>query len=244
MRRAAGLATLLCLAALALPGHAQQGNFRLQRDRELNLRPIAEPGTVVATELAFARMAREMGTWTAFLEYSTDDAVMPAPNFRKVHEVLKGRPDPAEAIVWEPDMVWVSCNGQYALSTGPADYPGGGRGRFATIWQRQDDGEYRWVLDQGFDLEDDYVAPELIKADVAQCPPGRPVPRDATAQGDHSSGLSDDGSFAWRTTMSADCAREFVVEVLRDGALVEVFRRAAAAPEVPEGRDPITCDAP
>ncbi|RYD60478.1 MAG: hypothetical protein EOP58_16285, partial [Sphingomonadales bacterium] len=119
----------------------------------------AEPSTVIAAELAFARLAREKGTWTAFRETATDDAVWPSPGFVNVKADLKGVPDTAQAIVWEPDRVSVSCDGSFALSTGPATYPNGKRTRFATIWQRQDDGRYKWVLDQGFDLEAGYGKP-------------------------------------------------------------------------------------
>ncbi|WFL78354.1 hypothetical protein P7228_04635 [Altererythrobacter arenosus] len=240
MKKAAIAALTVLLAACA---SSQQPRTP---DRVINLALAgapgqAQPSKVVATELAFARMAREEGTWTAFREYATKDAVMPAPNFRNVHEVLKDRADPAEPIVWEPDMVWVSCNAQYALSTGPADYPGGARGRFATIWQLQKDGEYRWVVDQGFELDEGYAKPEWITADVAQCSATRPSTAAPATFADHSQGRSADGTLVWRTEIAADCGRTFVVEVLRDGAMAEVFRREAAAPPVPQGREPIAC---
>ncbi|HSG34870.1 MAG TPA: hypothetical protein VLA37_10070, partial [Sphingomonadaceae bacterium] len=44
-----------------------------------NLKPVAQPGQVVATELGFAAMARDQGQWTAFAEYAADDAVMFVP---------------------------------------------------------------------------------------------------------------------------------------------------------------------
>ncbi len=199
----------------------------------------ASPSDVIATELAFARAARENGTWTAFRNYATRDAQWPGPQWESVHAALKGAADPARAIVWEPDQVWASCDGSFALSSGPATQPDGKRSRFATIWQRQDNGEYRWVLDQGFDLEPGYAAPEMIPARVADCPPGRlsrdgrpPRTRRAAAW---STGESDDRTFAWTTQLHPDCSRTLVVSATRQGAMTEVFRRVSPAPPTPAG---------
>jgi hypothetical protein len=194
------------------------------------------PSEVIAAELAFARMARERGTWTAFRATATDDAVWPSPGWVNVKRSLAGAPDPAQAIVWEPDRVIVSCDGSFALSTGPGTYPDGRKTRFATIWQRQDDGRYRWVLDQGFELETGYAKPEMIGAGVAECGErrrGRP-PRARRGLAWHSS-QSDDGTLAWSTELRADCSRSFTVLARRDGAMAEVFRRSSPPPPVPAG---------
>ena len=200
--------------------------------RPLALR--ANPSDVIATELAFAREARDKGTWTAFRDYATRDAQWPGPRWESVQAALKGAPDPAEAIVWEPDLVWASCDGSFALSSGPATHPGGKRTRFATIWQRQDNGDYRWVLDQGFELEADYSAPDMISAQVADCPAGKslrvdrlPKARRAEAW---SAGRSDDDTLTWATELASDCSRTLIVSAMKDGTMTEVFRRVSAAP--------------
>ena len=205
----------------------------------------ANPSDVIAAELAFARAAREKGTWTAFREYATRDAQWPGPRWENVQSALKGAADPAEPIVWQPDQVWASCDGSFALSSGPATYPTGKRSRFATIWQRQNNGEYLWVLDQGFDLEAGYAVPEMIAARVAECPPGRltrsglpPRARRATMWFD---GQSDDGTLTWHTELKADCSRTLVVSAKRDGMMSEVFRRSSAAPEAPANGAAPTC---
>jgi hypothetical protein len=205
----------------------------------------ANPSEVIATELAFARAAREKGTWTAFRDYATGDAQWPGPQWESVQAALKGAPDPAQPIVWEPDQVWASCDGSFALSSGPATHPGGKRTRFATIWQRQNNGDYRWVLDQGFELEEGYAAPEMIPARVADCPPGRlgrsGRPAKARRAASWSSGQSDDGTLVWSTELKADCSRTLVVSATRDGMVSEVFRRASAPPPVPADGAPPSC---
>jgi hypothetical protein len=253
MSRLAPQALLAALAATLLAGCASDGprarGHRLDlggpRDRDELV--VANPSAVIAEELAFARMARERGTWTAFRHYSTEDALWPAPALSNVRQDLAGAPDPAEAIVWGPDAVWVSCDGSFALSTGPATYPTGRRSRFATIWQRQRDGDYRWVLDQGFDLEAGHAQPEMIAAQVADCPPGfdgwnrrRPPVRRGEAWG---SGRSNDGTLEWSTAVAADCGRTFTVSINRGGALTEVFRREAPPPAAPEGQPAPICSA-
>ena len=229
----------LMVAAMAVASCAPSQGPKQRYGRFIQL--TANPGKVIATELAFARMAREEGTWTAFRHYATEDAVMPSPGIVLVQEALKDVADPPEPIAWGPDLVWSSCGGDYALSTGPATYPGGRKGRFATIWERQNDGEYRWVLDQGFELEQDHVQPELIPGKVADCAPptgSRFVP---TPSPDHSSGHSRDGSLAWVTSIAADCSRTLMVSVRQGDEMVEIFRRRADAPSVPEGAQAARC---
>lgn len=232
---------LLSAAALALTLAGCAAGPREYRDpRARTLVSRGEPSTVIAAELAFAREARERGTWTAFREWSTPDAVWPGPKWENVRSALKGAADPAQAIVWAPDMVWVSCDGSFALSSGPATYPDGRKTRFATIWQRQDNGEYRWVLDQGFDLEDGNGASDMIAGRTAECPTGTRSfreQRNARARRGEAwhTGRSDDGTLAWSTELAADCRRTHVVTALQDGGHKEVFRRTSSNPPVPAG---------
>jgi len=233
---------LAALVALALAGCAAGG--RMDDHQRAFLGSAAEPSKVIATELAFARMARDKGTWTAVRETAAEDALWPSPGWVNVRQSLRRAPDPAQAIVWEPDSVTLSCDGSFALSTGPATYPSGKRTRFATIWQRQDDGRYRWVLDQGFDLEPGYRKPEMIGAEVARCGERRHGPPPRARRGlAWQSGQSDDGTLRWATELKPDCARTFVVHARRDGATVEVFRRDAAPPPVPASGAPPSCPA-
>lgn len=252
-RLAASLLAASLLAACASGPSNQGGRFALNDEaRERERFDHADPSKVIAAELAFARMAREKGTWTAFRETSTDDALWPSPPaYANVRQDLDGVPDPAQPILWGPDAVWVSCDGSFALSTGPATQPNGRRSRFATIWQRQRDEDYRWVLDQGFDLEAGYAEPEMIGAKVADCPPGerwdsrrsrtrRPEVQRGAAWG---SGRSNDGTLEWTTSIAADCTRTLVVRMSQGGTMTEVFRRQSSRPVAPEGQPAPTCQA-
>lgn len=237
--------TALCLALVALATGCAGGGGPRRGDPQRLLGAVAVPSTVIAAELAFAREARDKGQWTAFRRFATDDAVWPDPDWKNVQTTLKGQANPAQPILWEPDRVVLSCDGSYALSTGPATYPSGRKGRFATIWQRQTKGEYRWVLDQGFELGSDYVQPEMIAADVAQCPSGRrpPAQKEARRGLAWQSGKSDDGTLVWTTTLRPDCSRELVVTAKRGDAMAEVFRSISAPPPAPPGMGPqVVCE--
>ena len=233
---------LTALLALTLAGCAS--GPRMDDGRRAFLGSAAEPSEVIAAELAFARMAREKGTWTAFRETATEDAVWPAPGWVNVKRSLSGAADPAHAIAWEPDSVTLSCDGSFALSTGPGTYPDGRKTRFATIWQRQDDGRYRWVLDQGFDLEPGYRKAEMIGAQVAQCGERRRGPPPRARRGlAWQSAQSDDGTLSWSSELKADCARGFVVRARQDGVMAEGFRREAAPPPATANGPPPRCQA-
>ena len=145
MSRPARAALLTALAASLVAGCASGGpgvrGARLggPRDRE-EFR--ANPSAVIAAELAFARLAQEKGQWTAFLETSTEEAVMFVPQPVNARQWLRGRANPPQAVRWQPHQVWSSCDGTLAVTKGAWQRPDGTVGYFTTIWERQRDGDY------------------------------------------------------------------------------------------------------
>jgi hypothetical protein len=228
--------------------HAQGGQqgFALERrdsDREEDFRR-ADLARVVATELAFARAAQEEGQWTAFAEYAAEDAVMFVPQTVKAQEWLRKRANPAASVRWQPHQVWSSCDGSLAVTRGAWQRPDGGVGYFTTVWARQkkDKDGYRWVLDQGDELAEPLVAPEMIDGKVADCPApdsariteAELTELDAAALGAGAtvagSGWSADGTLAYRYVVQPSGARAFVVLFAKDGEVQEVVRSEVAAP--------------
>jgi len=234
----------LVLAALVSLAACAPQNGPRERGR---IAPAANPGQVIATERAFARMAVEKGTWTAFRHYATKDALWassgPSPDLRGVQESLKGTADPAQPVIRGPDAAWSSCDGSFAVTTGEAVFPGGRKNRFVTVWQRQDNGEYRWVLDQGFASAGGEVSPDLIPARVAECvkgPRSSPLARRGAMWG---SGKANDGTLAWETAIAADCSRTAVIRMLGADGMQEVLRRSDAAPVPAAGQPAPRCAA-
>jgi hypothetical protein len=201
-----------------------------------SLRPVADPGEVVATELAFARAAQDEGQWTAFADYATDDAVMFAPQPVLAQAWLKGRANPAQAVKWQPYQVWSSCDGTFAVSKGPWQRADGSVGYFTTVWQRQKNGRYKWVYDGGDGLAQPLAEPELVQADVADCPAHRgPLAQRgdfplAVVSGtlEERGGRSVDGTLAWASHYAADGSRTLTVSLSKGGAMKEVLRNQVA----------------
>lgn len=161
------LRSIAAATALLLTACAPTTGPRTAIDRELA--NVVNPSAVIATELAFARTAREEGQWTAFREYAAGDAVMFVPQAVQAQDWLRGRTDPAQAVQWQPHAVWMSCDGSLAVTRGAAQWPDGRPGSFVTVWERQRDGGYKWVLDRGEFVERPLPVPDFIQTEVAKC---------------------------------------------------------------------------
>lgn len=200
-------------------------------------RGYANPSAVIAAEIAFAKLAQEKGQWTAFRTTATRDAVMFEPGMVYAQEHLKGKADPKKAVTWQPHQVWSSCDGSLAVTRG-AWQMGDKSGWFTTVWQRQKDGNYKWLVDQGDELPMPLDAPEMIVAKVADCPKGaRANARFKEAKGKlppldpaHLAGKSMDASLGWDVTVTPEGARRFIVTMTVDGNPVTVQDLQVEAP--------------
>jgi ketosteroid isomerase-like protein len=110
---------------------------------------------VVAAERAFAAAANERGVKAAFLDYMANGAVLFMPDRVIGRDWWQTQEEWDSVLAWYPEIAGVSSNGVIGFTTGPWELrsKGGGTpeaaGQFASIWQRQPDGEYRMVLDIG-----------------------------------------------------------------------------------------------
>jgi len=223
---------------------AQQGAPRGGRVRMM---AAPNPSAVVSAELAFARLAQVRGQWTAFRETAADDAIMFVPGTVNARDWLRRQTDPAQAVRWSPRAVYVSCDGGYALSTGPWTRPDGSSGTFNTIWRRQRKGGFKWVLDFGSDRPFSAGSDDmLIDGKVADCAgrrgPGGPggddegddrrrpralpvveIPNPPPQSGE---GQSNDGTLRWRWTNDAT-SRALVVTMRYQGEEREIAHETA-----------------
>ena len=239
-------ALLAALAASLLAGCASDGpsargsRVDLGGPRE-RVEFRANPSAVIAAELAFARLAQEKGQWTAFLETSRDDAVMFVPQAVNARQWLRQQTDPAQAVRWQPHQVWSSCDGTLAVTKGAWQRPNGTVGYFTTVWVRERDGDYKWVLDQGDELEQPLAPPELIGGKVAECsrPPAdgreryrfrpaaiRPMACEGTTC--RGGGTSADGTLSYEYQVTGQ-GRQVTVQMREGGAISEVLRSEVAA---------------
>lgn len=221
---------IIALSALALTACAAGPNYRDRYGRFF--KPVAEPSKVVATELAFARAAQEDGQWTAFREYSTGDAVMFVPQQVNAQEWLRQQDDPAQAVEWQPHEVWSSCDGSLAVTRGAWQRANGTVGYFTTVWERQRDGDYKWVLDQGDVLSEPLEQPEFVRTTIADCD----LPNGFVGQGTGNpasvgGGTSIDLTLGYIYRVEQDLSRTLAVSVMKGGEMQIVMEIEVAAPE-------------
>ena len=113
---------------------------------------VPDASAVIAAERAFAAEAGESGWVEAFIEYSTEDALLLGAGPTNAHAALSGI-DPANrgdtTLSWGPDFAGMSRGGDFGFTTGP--YNGGGEafGQYFTVWRRQADGSWKWIFDGG-----------------------------------------------------------------------------------------------
>jgi hypothetical protein len=207
----------------------------------------AQPSTIVAVEIAFARAAREQGQWTAFRQFAAPGALLHGANGPfPIEPWLATQTDPPQAVQWEPRAVVISCDGALAVTQGRSRTPDGKVGNFLTVWERQPSGEYRYVFDAGGldvpqppprpKVEDGNIVVTAIDAVlgmVASCPRGSaaipPPPAIPVGEdGKTDARLSRDGTLRWRWEHRADGTRYAAAEYFYEGRWLTAFEQSVA----------------
>ena len=237
--RIGSISVLAVATVVALAGcSGQRPAYSIERiNRVLATAPgVAQPSKVVATEIAFARAAREDGQWTAFRSFAAPGAIIHGPDGPVAADRwLAAQNDPAQSNRRSPRAVWMSCDSMTAVSFGRFVDPEGLVGHFTTVWQRQPDASYRWVyaasaLDDpqpprrpAADPDDDAIVVtgiDSVQGHVAHCPTDAAAqsgPLEVVAETTRSDGgKSPDGSLRWRWEHRADGARRMIVHLLTD----------------------------
>jgi len=113
---------------------------------------------ILAAEVAFCNMAKEKGIEEAVLAFAADDAVIcrPAKIYKGkagIHEFY-ARKDKNDKLVWKAAFVDVSASGDMGYTYGEYDFEGirvgktiTDHGTFHTIWKKQKDGSWKFVVD-------------------------------------------------------------------------------------------------
>ncbi|HQQ96861.1 MAG TPA: hypothetical protein PLX35_06335 [Cyclobacteriaceae bacterium] len=117
---------------------------------------------ILAADRAFSKLSSEKGLTEAFLAFAADDLIKPSEGQQPVFgkEALRSSLQSATAasgyrLTWEPLRAEVSGSLGYTfgawtrqkINATPSDstlY-----GNYVTIWKRQADGSWKWVLDTG-----------------------------------------------------------------------------------------------
>jgi hypothetical protein len=181
--------------------------------------------SAVDAERAFAADAQKIGQWSAFRKWAAEDAVMFAPQPVRAQAYLKDRKDPAKALDWWPTASYVSCDGSLAVNTGGWKAPGGAVGYFSTVWQRQKDGGWKWLVDGGDDLK--VGRPHVLSLRQASCK-GKVLKVEPALSVDSAGkldgGRSDDGTLVWEWSFnSTGDVRVFGAYLWNGKAFVDVI---------------------
>lgn len=162
MRR---ICSALILSLFVMPAFAQPSGLQADLD------------AMVAAERAFSKMSVDKGFKESFSTYIADDGIMFVPMPVKGKERLAARPDPPIELVWWPSHAEIARSGEMGWTTGPWERrvkgkEGVANGHFVTVWKKQPDGQWRWLIDTG------------IEHEKPNAPAGSPPPVDpAKAQG-------------------------------------------------------------
>lgn len=138
----------LLLVCVVAPAAAQKGN------RAASLK------SMVATERAFSRMSEAKGTRESFTEFIAEDGILFRPKPVVGKKWMREHPLPPSTtrplLKWRPIFAGMSRAGDLGYSTGPWQYKNeiknakpSAFGNFLTVWKRQPDGKWRFVVDLG-----------------------------------------------------------------------------------------------
>ncbi|HEX7176473.1 MAG TPA: nuclear transport factor 2 family protein [Pyrinomonadaceae bacterium] len=116
----------------------------------------AELRSVVQAEREFARTAAASGMRASFLAFIADDGLLFRPGPVSGKKWWTERPERPGLLSWEPVYADVARAGDIGYTTGPWEFRAGapadkpaGYGQFMTIWGKQPDGTWKFLLDIG-----------------------------------------------------------------------------------------------
>jgi ketosteroid isomerase-like protein len=115
---------------------------------------------MVRTEQAFSKMAEEKTIREAFMTFIADDGLLFRPGAVNGKKWLTEHPAPPSdkkpLLAWQPSYAVMSASGDMGFTTGPWEFKGdvndakpSGYGHFVTVWKRQADGSWKFVVDLG-----------------------------------------------------------------------------------------------
>jgi len=116
---------------------------------------------MVETEQAFSKMAEEQNTRDAFLAFIADDGLLFRPGAVNGKKWMLEHPAPPPTdkkplLAWQPAYAGMAASGDMGFTTGPweakadiNDEKPQGYGHFVTVWKKQADGTWKFVVDLG-----------------------------------------------------------------------------------------------
>lgn len=159
MQRTRLLTGSICFAlAISFFAYAQKESVRKQNRKAL-----------VQMERDFAKAAVTKGTRDAFLEFIAEDGILFQPGPINGKKFWTERQPGKGLLSWEPIFADVSRAGDLGYTTGPWEFRQNGAedkpvafGQYFTIWKKQRDGSWKFVLDRGVSSEKPFATKILL----------------------------------------------------------------------------------
>ena len=115
---------------------------------------------MVKTEQAFSKMAEEKNTRDAFMAFIADDGLLFRPGAVNGKKWMSEHPVPPSdkkpLLAWQPAFAGMAASGDMGFTTGPWEFKAdikdekpSGYGHFVTVWKKQADGSWKFVVDLG-----------------------------------------------------------------------------------------------
>ena len=112
---------------------------------------------ILKTDEAFSIMSKQQGMKKAFIEYMEDDGILLRPNHPPIIganaiEYLSEENDSSYTLTWQPSSASVATSGDLGYSYGIYNLQLQDttlQGTYVSIWKRQKDGKWKFVLDTG-----------------------------------------------------------------------------------------------
>ena len=189
--------------------------------------PVSDVQSLIATETAFAAAAAKTGIAPAFRRYAASGGVVfvAGKPVKVLEAYADGRPVP-KALVWRSQAAGVARSGDLGFDIGPYTHTATNdaqvHGWFVTVWAKQADGAWRFLVDTGIYSGDGPSAVPATPPAVIQ--PGL-AGNAATAFNDVQATelrLTPEG-FGTARSLAADAW------VLRDGDMAYFYGRAETA---------------
>jgi len=126
----------------------------------LTIRAQTPLQVMVQTEQAFSRMAAEKDTRDAFMAFIADDGLLFRPTAVNGKQWMREHPVPPSdkhpLLAWQPAFAGMAAAGDLGFTTGPWEFKAdvkdetpSGYGHFVTLWKKQADGSWKFVVDLG-----------------------------------------------------------------------------------------------
>lgn len=115
---------------------------------------------MVKTEQAFSKMAEEKNARDAFMAFIADDGLLFRPGAVNGKKWMIEHPvppsDKKSLLAWQPKFAGMAASGDMGFTTGPweakediKDEKPQAYGHFVTVWKKQADGSWKFVVDLG-----------------------------------------------------------------------------------------------